>query len=139
MENQENIEKEIALSDLSKSVTMSEFKAVLASAKSRYNTIKEIAESFEEARIKNKEKIEEFINKEGGEDKDFVESVAYKITLKIANGMISKLKSKMISEFGEEMRNFEGLVEFLNKFSTSEEKYELIDFTEILSKENSLG
>lgn len=109
---------EIAIKDLSKSVTIDELNSVVKLCKSEHNRIKKLIES----KIEFNEKV--FLKRSEGIPDDS------KIVLLI-NSISKQMTKKLIEENREILDNMDHIIEFYNRFSTHEDRLESIDLTTI--------
>jgi len=122
--------EEIAFKNFKKSVSKSEFKAVLRIAKEEYESVKDVlnsAKNFEEKSMNN------LLKDSGTKKEDLPDGFLKKIT----ENLIDKARAELVKLFGRKFNRIESITSFINRFQKPGEEYPDLDFDFIKYKLNN--
>lgn len=122
-------ENEIAFKDFKKSISVREFKAVLAIAKTEYMNMKKVLDARNEFLENSKNRIAG-VDSQGNQVSEEIlnDSITQELKDKIYAGFVRRTKRDIVEKFSEEIKRIDDVTEFINRFQPSDEEYPKLNF-----------
>jgi hypothetical protein len=122
-------ENEVAFKDFKKSISVSEFKAVLTMAKQEYMNMKKVLDARDEFLKDSKNRISGF-DSEGNQvpQAELNNAIPQELKDKIYDGFLRRTKRDILERFSEEIERIDDITEFINRFQPSDEEYPKLNF-----------
>tara|TARA_R110002020_G_scaffold100855_5_gene238096 strand:- start:23398 stop:23841 length:444 start_codon:yes stop_codon:yes gene_type:complete len=122
-------ENEVAFKDFQKSISVGEFKAVIAMAKQEYMSMKKVLDARNEFLEDSKERIEG-IDSQGSEIPQELlhNAMPQELRDKIYAGFLRRTKKDIVKRFTPELERLDDITEFINRFQPTSEEYPKLNF-----------